>query len=80
MKIELNLYASLVPYMPKKEGGGNSCTVEISDGTKVRELLEQLRIPADAVMLVFLNGVHATGDNILKDGDRVRVFPPVGGG
>jgi len=79
MKVELNLFASLKRYMPYK-GNGSCCTVEISEGTKVRRLLEQLQIPAHAVKLVFLNGVHARGDEILKDGDRVGVFPPVAGG
>ena len=79
MKVELNLFASLKGYMPHKAKGG-SCTVEISEGTEVRGLLEQLKLPAHAVKLVFLNGVHARGDEILKDGDRVGIIPPVAGG
>lgn len=79
MKVELNLFASLKGYLPHK-AKGSSCAVEIGEGTKVRGLLEQLKIPAHAVKLVFLNGVHARGDEILKDGDRVGVFPPVAGG
>lgn len=54
--------------------------MELREGTKVRELLEQLKIPIDSVKLVFLNGVHARGDENLNDGDRVGVFPPVAGG
>jgi molybdopterin converting factor small subunit len=27
-----------------------------------------------------LNGIHARGDEVLKDGDRVGAFPPVAGG
>jgi len=47
---------------------------------QVSELLEQLKIPPDAVKLVFLNGIHANGNETLKDGDRVGAFPPIGGG
>ena len=79
MKVELNLFASLKGYLPPK-AKGNPCTVEVGEGTKVRGLLEQLKIPAHAVKLVFLNGVHARGEEVLKDGDRVGVFPPVAGG
>lgn len=79
MRIELNLFASLRRYMPHKDKG-NSCSVEIAEGTRISELLEQLKVPTDAVKLVFLNRVHAGGDEILKDGDRVGVFPPVAGG
>jgi len=73
MRVEFNLFASLKGYLPPK-AKGNSCTVEISEGTEVRALLEQLKLPAHAVKLVFLKGVHARGDEILRDGDRVEVL------
>jgi sulfur carrier protein ThiS len=79
MEVELNLFATLKRFMPHK-AKGNSWNISISEGTKVRELLEQLKIPEDVVKLVFLNGIHANGNEILKDGDRVGAFPPIGGG
>jgi sulfur carrier protein ThiS len=79
MEITLNLFATLSRYMPRK-AKGNSCTIEVNEGTRIRELLEGLKIPAKEVKLVFLNGGQAKGDEILKDGDRVGVFPPLGGG
>jgi sulfur carrier protein ThiS len=79
MEIELNLFATLKRFMPNK-AKGNSWNISISEGTKVSELLEQLKIPPDAVKLVFLNGIHANGNETLKDGDRVGAFPPIGGG
>lgn len=44
MEIELNLFATLKRFMPNK-AKGNSWNINISEGTKVRELLEQLKIP-----------------------------------
>jgi molybdopterin converting factor small subunit len=79
MKVELNLFASLAGYLPDK-AKGTSCTVEIVEGATIRQLLEPLKMPAKAVKMIFLNGVHANGDETLKDGDRVGVFPPVAGG
>ncbi len=79
MKVELNLFSSIARYMPDK-AKGNSWIAEVSEGTRVRELLEQLKIPTDTVKLVFLNGVHANGDEILMDVDNLGVFPPIGGG
>lgn len=79
MKIELKLYASLASHM-RKRTSENSWRVEIGEGTRIRELLEHLKIPTNAVKVVFLNGVHASGSEILNDGDRVGVFPPIGGG
>ena len=78
MKIELRLYASLSVYMP--ETNRATVIVDIDQGTRIQELLEQLKVPADSVKIIFLNGVHAKGKEILKEGDRIGVFPPIAGG
>jgi sulfur-carrier protein len=78
MKIEFRLYASLARYMP--EPWRNSPTVEIREGATVKELLESIEVPLEAVKVIFVNGLHATAGEVLRDGDRVGVFPPVAGG
>jgi sulfur-carrier protein len=78
MKIELRLYASLSRYMPEQWRG--SPVVEVNEGITVTGLLEAMKVPLGAVKVVFLNGVHSKGDQVLRDGDRVGVFPPVAGG
>jgi sulfur carrier protein ThiS len=79
MKVTLNLFATLSQYMPKK-AKDRPCIIEVDEGTRVRDLLKGLKIPAKKAKLVFLNGVHSKGHEILKEGDRVGVFPPIGGG
>ena len=79
MKIELNLYASLKRYLPEKSSG-NSCALEVEEGIRVRDLLARMGVPPEAPKFVFLNGVHAKGGEVLKDGDRVGAFPPLAGG
>jgi molybdopterin converting factor small subunit len=79
MMIELKFYASLASYMPGSSEGGSGM-VEIEEGVTVRKLLERLKVPSDKIKLIFINGIHAGGDEPLKDGDRLGVFPPVAGG
>jgi len=79
MKIEVNLYATLKRYM-KNETGGTSSAIDVEGGTCVKDIILKLKIPADSVKLIFINGVHAKVDTPLKDGDRLGLFPPVGGG
>lgn len=79
MKIDLNLFASLAPLLPVK-GGGHSCVLDVAEGKKVSDVLDELKIPEDLPKIVFLNGLHAKGDEVLKDGDRLTVFPPIAGG
>ena len=79
MRIEVNLYATLKKYI-KKETFGQSSVIDAKDGLCVKDMMQKLKIPADLVKLIFINGVHAKRDTILKDGDRLGLFPPVGGG
>lgn len=79
MKIELRLYASLAAFMPEQTRG-HALTIEVSDGTSIQDLLQQLKVPKKQIKVIFLNGIHANGGDILKEGDRVGIFPAVAGG
>jgi sulfur-carrier protein len=79
MRIDLKLYASLSRHMPGQIGVSETF-LEVEEGSTVRSLLEGLQVPVYAVKLVFVNGVHAGLGEVLKEGDRVGVFPPVAGG
>ena len=79
MRIELRLYASLKGYLPE-DSLDNPCSVEMEEGATVKKLFEKFQIPFDLPKIIFLNGIHARGDEVLKDGDRVGAFPPVAGG
>jgi molybdopterin converting factor small subunit len=78
MTIHLNLYASLSRFMPKDAGSGGG--LELERETTVRDILERFGVPLQSVKMVFINGRHAGMDAVLRDGDRVGVFPPVAGG
>ena len=79
MKIELRLYASLAAFMPEKKSG-NPWVIEVSEGTTIRNLLQQIKVPREDIKVLFLNGIHARDEDVLKEGDRVGIFPSVGGG
>ncbi len=79
MKIELKLFASLERYMPEGSSRHAPRKLDVEEGTTIQALLEELRVPIPSVKTIFLNSVHAQGDEILKDGDRIGVFPPVAG-
>jgi molybdopterin converting factor small subunit len=79
MQVKLSLYASLASYLPVNNGE-NSCILEVDKGVSIGEFFDQLKIPADAPKLIFLNGVHAGRDAVLEEGDEVGAFPPVAGG
>ena len=79
MKIEVNLYATLSQYIPDGNKGPTQI-VDVEEGTTVSELLRQLGVPTRSAKLIFLDGIHSDLDAVLKEGDRLGIFPPVGGG
>ena len=79
MKIELHLYATLAKYLPP-ETADRTATVNAADDARVWDLFDAFGIPEKSVKLIFVNGVHALPESALSDGDRVGLFPPVGGG
>ena len=80
MKIEVKLYASLGRYMPQAELERGQNYLEVGEGTTIKALLVNLQVPLETVKLIFLNGIHARENEVLKEGDRLGVFPPVAGG
>ncbi len=79
MKVQLILYASLVQHMPPGSSG-NSCVMDVEEGTTVADLMNRLALPVQAAKVIFLNGRHAKEEQPVKDGDRIAFFPPVAGG
>lgn len=73
--ISLRLFASLSQRMPK-----NHDRFAVLPGTTAGEVLSSLGIAEDDAKLVFVNSRRAELTSILEDGDRLGVFPPVGGG
>lgn len=75
MPIELKCYATLAPLSPS-----NADAFPIHAGETVMDVMKRLSIPPEEIKIVFVNGLAASLDQPLADGDRVGVFPPVGGG
>jgi molybdopterin converting factor small subunit len=77
VKVEVNLYASLARLVPRRPADR---TMDVSEEETILDLLGRLGVPMEKVKIIFLNGIHASGLERLKDGDRIGVFPPVAGG
>lgn len=44
------------------------------------QVLEYLNIPQEEVAIYLINGRHSKIGDVIKDGDILAIFPPVGGG
>ena len=73
--IQLQLFASLRKFMPPVADN-----YAIEAGITVGRLITQLDVPQEQIKLVFVDSVKAKMTTILNGGERVGIFPPVGGG
>jgi molybdopterin converting factor small subunit len=73
--IQIKLFATMASKLP-----ADADQYPIRGQTAVKDLLSELGIPAHQAKLIFINGRKAGPDTLLQDGDRLGVFPPVGGG
>jgi len=79
MKIEIKLLGHFGEFLPPGSEK-HSCRLELEEVTTVGEALERLKIPNSIPMIILVNGIHRTLENLLKPGDVLSVFPPVAGG
>lgn len=79
MQIKLKLFATLSKFLPPHPLG-SAVQMDIPEGTSLGALAESLKLPPDEVKICFVNGRICEPDTILKDGDEVGIFPPIGGG
>jgi len=73
--ITLKLFASLGKFTPD-----SADNYQVEPGTSVRDLITGLKIPEEKAKLIFIDGVKGELDSTLNGGERVGIFPPVGGG
>jgi sulfur carrier protein len=74
IKIEVRYFATLRIDDKKKEA------LEVQEDTSVDTLLGQIGVNLEDVAILLVNGIRTPPEYILKDGDVVSLFPPVGGG
>jgi molybdopterin converting factor small subunit len=75
--IDVRLFATLPM---RSTTGRKQFEVPFRRGLTVREIVEAAGLESSEVHIVMINGLHGTIESELGDGDRLGLFPPVGGG
>ena len=74
MQIEIKCFATLSDFTP--ENG----VLDVAEGTTVQNVISHLGMNGEDVKIMFVNGKHQSLETVLTEGDRVGLFPAVGGG
>ncbi len=76
ISVTVKFFATLREYGPAKE------TLTIPEDSIINLLFEKYKIPREErKTIIMVNGrPHRDQNTILKDGDIIAIFPPIGGG
>ena len=77
--VEVRLYATLRKYHPDL-GIGEALVITLDDKAKLGNLLHELKVPKEEITVVLVNGKREEENYLLRDGDRIGIFPLIGGG
>ncbi len=79
MQVEIRLFAIFRDHLPPGSSMF-SFKKSLDRETTVAEIIQELKLPDNIPKILIINGVHATPEAVLKDGDVLSIFPPVAGG
>jgi len=78
MRIEVRLYATLRQHALSAAEG--VLAVDVPEGSKAADVIAKVGVNADEVHILMVNGVSSPLNQVLAEGDRLGLFPAVGGG
>lgn len=74
LNVEVRLFATF------REGREKKYILELPQESNILTVLDMLKIKEEDVSILLLNGRDGDVSRLLKDGDILALFPPVGGG
>jgi sulfur carrier protein ThiS len=77
MRVNVKLYGNLKKYLPEKK---ETALLVVDPGTTIANLLARLGVHDNLIWMTAINDTVVGPSTVLRDGDILEVFEPVGGG
>ena len=77
--VEVRLYASLRKYH-SNPGSSEALIITLDDKANLANLADKLKIPKEEIAITMVNGRQEEKSYLLQEGDRIGLFPLIGGG
>jgi len=77
MNVTVKLFGNLRRHLPP---GQEAIALSLAPGTSLEAAMQQLGVPDGEVGLAAVNGEAVPETSVLRDGDRLELFAPMGGG
>jgi len=79
IEVELKIFGSLRRFL--KDGQiDEKGLIQINDGSTIEDIIKNLNIDRDETKIILVNGRPCELDSVLRDDDRIVIFPAVVGG
>lgn len=77
MKVMVELFGDLRKYLPP---GVEQLNMELEEGATVGDLIRRIELERGEIWGISIDGMLVNRQMKLADGNRVLLFPPIGGG
>lgn len=79
IRVNVRLFATLRRFYPdyNPEKG---IDVKVEEGSTIEKLIQVLQLPENEARVILINGKSKMTTDTIKDGDRINIFTPLGGG
>jgi len=75
VRVEVRLFAYLRKLFP-----GGFHDIELAEESTLEDIINVLELTEEKSLIIMVNGRREEITKTLRDGDRIGIFPPVGGG
>jgi len=79
IRVNVRLFATLRRFYPDYDPE-KGMDVKVEEGSTIEKLIQFLRLPENEARVILINGKSKMTTDKIRDGDRIDIFTPLGGG
>ncbi len=79
IRVNVRLFATLRRFHPDYDPE-KGIDVKVEEGSTIDKLIQVLQLPENEARVILINGKSKMTTDTIRDGDRINIFTPLGGG
>jgi molybdopterin converting factor small subunit len=79
IQVKVKLFATLRRFFPDYDPE-KGIDVKIEEGSTIESLIQALQLPQNEARVILISGISRKTSDVIKDGDQINIFTPLGGG
>jgi len=79
IQVKVKLFATLRRFFPDYDPE-RGIDITIEEGSTIENLIQTLQLTQNEARVILINGISKMMTDVIKDGDQISIFTPMGGG